>query len=135
MDLDRNIYKESDSTRKIIGVAMEVHRTIGPGFQERIYHQVMIYALSDARIKYESEKEFDIMYCGRCAGTFRVDLEIANKIIVELKSVCGEMPDLFKTQIISYLKASKLEVGLLINFGNRNLEVKRLAHYHNFNSV
>lgn len=129
------MYKESECTRKIIGVAMKVHREIGPGFQERIYHQGMVLALQDEKIKFESEKEFDVLYINRWAGTFRVDLLIEDRVIVELKSVCGEIPDLFKTQVISYLKASNLEVGLLINFGNRNLEVKRLAHYHDYNSV
>lgn len=135
MDLDRKLYKESNLTERIIGVAMKIHREIGPGFQERVYHQGMKLALQDEKIIFKSEKEFDVLYFGRWVGTFRVDLLVENKVIVELKSVCGEMPDLFKTQTISYLKASSVEVGLLINFGNRKLEVKRLAHYHNFNSV
>lgn len=129
------MFKESDLTKKIIGVAMKVHREIGPGFQEKIYHQAMIYALGDCGFKFESEKEYDVSYQGRWSGTFRVDLLVEDKVIVELKAVCGEMVDLFKTQTISYLKASGVEVGLLINFGNRNLEIKRLAHYHDYISV
>ena len=126
------VYKESELTRKIIGLAMKVHREIGPGFQERIYHKGMILALQDARMEYESEREFKVFYANKWVGTFRADLVVEDKIIVELKSVCGEMPELFKTQTISYLKASRKEVGLLINFGNRNLDIKRLAHYHNY---
>ncbi len=126
------MYKESDLTRRIIGVAMKIHQEIGPGFPEKIYHQAMILALQDESAQFESEKEFDVFYVKRWVGTFRVDLLVENKVIVELKAVCGEMPDLFKTQTISYLKASGIEVGLLINFGNRNLEIKRLAHYHDY---
>lgn len=127
------LYKESELTRRIIGVALQVHREIGPGFQERIYHQSMIYALEEAGLLFESEKEFDIIFRNKLAGTFRADLVVEDRVIVELKSVCGEMLKLFSTQTISYLKASKLEVGLLINFGNVGLDIKRLAHYHDYN--
>lgn len=127
------LYKESELTRRIIGVALQVHREIGPGFQERIYHQSMIYALEEAGLLFESEKEFDIIFRNKLAGTFRADLVVEGRVIVELKSVCGEMLKLFSTQTISYLKASKLEVGLLINFGNVGLDIKRLAHYHDYN--
>ena len=140
IDLDRvltydaRMYKEQDLTAKIIGIAMKVHRTIGPGFQERIYHTAMVYALEDIGMFFETEKEFDVQYEDRLVGTFRVDLVVENKVIVELKSVV-EMIKLFETQTISYLKASGLEVGLLINFGKRSLEVKRLAHYKDFYSA
>jgi GxxExxY protein len=133
--MQTDMFKESELTRVIIGIAMKVHSKIAPGFQEKIYHQAMILALKDQKTNFESERKFDILYTNRLIGTFKVDLLIENKVIVELKSVCGEMPDLFKTQTISYLKASNIEVGLLINFGNRKLEVKRLAHYHDYNSV
>ena len=122
-------------TRIIIGIAMDVHRKIGPGFQERIYHRAMAVALEKSDIDFESEKEFVVIFEKRKVGTFRVDLFVAGRVIVELKAVTGEMPPLFQTQTISYLKASNLEVGLLLNFGNRSLEIKRLARYHNFQSV
>lgn len=127
--MDYADYKFSDLTEKIIGIAMRVHSEIGPGFQEKIYHQAMVYALREEKINFESEQEFDVLFRNNWVGTFRVDLCVENKIIVELKSVSNEMPNLFQTQIISYLKASGKEVGLLINFGNRSLEFKRLARY------
>jgi len=65
-------------------------------------------------------------------GQFRVDLFVENKIIVELKALSGELPALCKTQVVSYLKASKKEVGLLINFGNASLEIKRFGNYKNY---
>ncbi len=126
------MYKESDLTRKIIGLAMKVHREIGPGFQERIYHQALIVALKNNNSVFESEKEFNVKFQNVLVGNFRSDLVVENKVILELKAVVGEMPKLFYTQTISYLKASGLEVALLINFGNPSLEVKRFANYKNF---
>ena len=125
-------YKESNLTGRIIGLAMKVHREIGPGFQERIYHQALIVALENDGLIFESEKEFNITFQNVWVGTFRLDLVIGHKIIVELKAVVGEMPKLFYTQTISYLKASGLEIALLINFNNSSLEVKRFANYKNF---
>lgn len=122
-------YKFTELTHEIIGIAMMVHREVGPGFQEKIYHHAMVCALRGTQHVFESEKEFIVMFRGEGVGTFRVDLCIENAVIVELKAVQGSMQSLFQTQTISYLKASGIEVGLLINFGNKSLEVKRLARY------
>jgi GxxExxY protein len=126
------MYKHSDLTHEIIGVAMKVHRQIGPGFQEKIYHRAMEIALLKKGLSMESEKEYRVVYESVKVGTFRVDIVVDNTVIVELKAVCGDIPPVFQTQTISYLKASGLEVGLLINFGNRDIEVKRLARYSNY---
>lgn len=126
------MYKESDLTQKIIGIAMRIHREIGPGFQERIYYKAMVFALNKENLNIESEKEYNIYFDDTRIGTFRADLVIENKVIIELKAVVGEMPKIFQTQTISYLKASGLEIGLLINFNNQSLEVKRLANYKNY---
>lgn len=126
------MYKEVDLTRKIIGIAMKIHTELGPGFKEHIYHQAMLNDLQEERFDVETEFEYDVVYKSKLIGIFRVDLLINNKIIVELKAVSGEMPTIFQTQTVSYLKASNLEVGLLINFGNPSLEVKRIANYKNY---
>ncbi|MDP2693212.1 MAG: GxxExxY protein [bacterium] len=131
MDSDR--YKEADLTKKIIGLAMKVHNEIGPGFPEKIYHQAMIVALSDNKFDIESEKEYNICYQNTHLGTFRLDIIVNSKVVIELKAVVGEVPKAFQAQTISYLKASGLEIALLINFGNESLTVKRLARYKNFN--
>ncbi len=128
------MYKYGDITRYIIGVAMKVHQELGPGFQEHIYHRAMEIALPKVSFEVESEKEFDVSFQNEWVGTFRVDLFINKVVIVELKAVCGEMPKLFYTQTISYLKASGVEVGLILNFGNRELEFKRVARYPDFAS-
>ena len=131
------MYKESQLTGKIIGHAMDVHRKLGPGFKEAIYHTALFQVLAKNGFDVESEKEFDVYFDNDIIGNFRIDLYIENKIIVELKAVSGEIPILFKTQVVSYLKASNKEVGLLINFGNTSLDIKRFGNYKNYskNSV
>ena len=126
------MYKESDLTRKIIGIAMKIHREIGPGFQERVYHKAMILDLEKENLTADSEKKFDILYQNKHVGTFILDLVVEGKIVVELKAISGEILKLFYSQIISYLKASGLEIGLLINFCNDSLDIKRFANYKNF---
>jgi len=126
------MYKESELTKKIIGVAMAVHREIGVGYQEKIYHQAMIIALEDEHLLFETEKDVDIFFRNKLVGNFRLDLLIENTVVVELKAVVGEIPRIFQIQTISYLKAVSKEVGLLINFGNPSLEVRRLARYHDY---
>jgi len=126
------MYKYSDLARKIIGVAMRVHRELGSGFQERIYHRAMEIALSEYFDMVAIEKKYNVLFESVLVGTFRLDLVVNDTIVVELKAICGEMPKLFYTQTISYLRASGLEVGLLINFGNDSIDVKRFANYREY---
>ena len=91
------LYKESDITGRIIGLAMKVHREIGPGFQEKIYNKALIVALENDGLNVESEKEFNVTFQNVRVGNFRMDLVIENKIVVEFKAVAGEMPKLFYT--------------------------------------
>jgi GxxExxY protein len=113
-------------TAKIIGVCYQVYNELGPGFIERIYLNAIKIALKRLDLNCEEEKEFSVSFRGERVGKFRIDLVIENKVIVELKAVEGRMPKIFEAQVISYLKASGLKVGLLVNFGNRSCEVRRL---------
>jgi len=115
-------------TEKIIACCFEVHRQLGPGFPEKIYHNSLKVLFEERKIVYESEKEFGVRFNDKKVGTFRCDLLIEQKVIVELKSVTGIMPMLFRNQVISYLKASKIKTGLLVNFGNKSCEVKRISY-------
>jgi len=83
-------------------------------------------ALEDRKLIFTVETEFVVRYDKNPVGKFRVDLLVENKVIVELKAVEGKMPKIFESQIISYLKASDIKVGLLVNFGNRSCEIRRL---------
>ena len=123
------MFKEEEATKQIIGIAMEIHRQLGPGFKERVYHNAMLALLQKQKCEVESEKVFKVYLENTKIGDFRVDLLVFSKIIVEIKAIDGFLPQVFRTQLVSYLKASGLEVVLLLNFGNPSLEFKRIAHY------
>ncbi len=124
--------KEVDLTREIIGIAMKVHGELGPGFKEVIYHQAMLSDLIENDFDVETEVEFDVIYKNKIIGIFRIDLLVNKKVLIELKAISGEIPKIFKSQVVSYLKASNLEVGLLLNFGNPSLEIKRFGNYKDY---
>jgi GxxExxY protein len=114
-------------TEKIIGWCFEVHRFLGPGFNEKIYAKALQYQLKIENLSFVAEKEFKVIFKDQFVGNFRCDLFVENSVIVELKSVTGHIPALFKSQLLSYLKASTIKTGLLINFGNPSCEVKRIS--------
>lgn len=118
-------YKYSDLTGKIIGAAMEVHKVLGNGFQEVIYQRALAIELEDQEISFTREQEMKIEYKGRDIGTRRVDFFVENKVMVEIKAVI-QLEDVHLAQAINYLEAYGLEIGLLINFGAKSLEFKRV---------
>ncbi|WP_293786947.1 GxxExxY protein [uncultured Pedobacter sp.] len=120
-------YEKDTLTQKIIGCCYEVHNQLGPGFLEKIYANALKIKLQQASLNFIAEKEFNVIFEHIIIGKFRCDLFVEDKVIVELKSVTGYQPKLFQSQLISYLKASKIKTGLLINFGNTKCEVKRLS--------
>ena len=114
-------------TERIIACCFKVHNELGPGFTERIYHNALKIVVKEEELSFETEKEFEIYFNGKKIGKFRCDFVIENKVIVEIKSIASKMPILFHYQLLSYLKASKIKTGLLINFGNKSCEIKRLS--------
>ncbi|MGZ3873908.1 MAG: GxxExxY protein [Mucilaginibacter sp.] len=120
-------YKYSELTGRIIGCAMKVHRTLGNGFQEAIYQKCLAIDLGKQNIKFSRELEMEIYYDGINVGTRRVDFLIENKIMVELKAT-SKLDDIHFAQALNYLEAYKLETGLLINFGAKSLEFKRITN-------
>ncbi|MDB5146491.1 MAG: GxxExxY protein [Mucilaginibacter sp.] len=120
-------FENDPFTEKIIGCCYEVHRFLGPGFTEKIYANALQYQLTTQGLIFEVEKEFNVFFKDQYVGKFRCDLFVENIVIVELKSVTGIMPVLFTNQVLSYLKASKIKTGLLINFGNSSCEIKRIS--------
>jgi len=125
-------YKHSELTGKIIGCCMKVHSTLGTGFQEVIYQRALAIELSLANISFAREFEMPIHYREEHIGTRRVDFLVENEISVELKALT-KLEDVHFAQAINYLEAYNLEVGLLINFGERSLNFKRLRN-KNFKS-
>ena len=114
-------------TQTIIGCCYDVHTQLGPGFLEKIYVNALKIKLQQAGLNYQAEKEFNVIFENIVLGKFRCGLFVEEKVIVELKSVTGYQPKLFQSQLISYLKASKIKTGLLINFGNTSCELKRIS--------
>lgn len=118
-------YKYSDITEKIIGCAMEVHRSLGNGFQEVIYQRALAIEMELRGLSFSREHEMDIFYREQKIGNRRVDFFVEGKIMVELKAVV-QLEDVHLAQAINYLEAYGLEIGLLINFGNTSLQFKRV---------
>jgi GxxExxY protein len=112
-------------THDIIGCAMKVHSTLGNGFQEVIYQRCLAIELKKAGIKFIREQERTIYYDGYDVGTRRADFVVEEKVIVELKAII-DLDDTHLAQALNYLEAYKFNVGLLINFGSRSLQFKRL---------
>ncbi len=120
-------YAYSELTSKIIGCALEVHKTLGNGFQEVIYQRALEIEMNLAGIDAKREFEMPIYYRDYKIGTRRVDFLVAGTVSVELKAVT-KLEDVHFTQAINYLEAYNLEIGLLINFGEPSLVVKRLTN-------
>jgi len=117
--------KHEDLTRRIIAAAMKVHSTLGNGFQEVIYQRAMEIEMPYHDLTFEREKEMSIFYRGHEIGTRRVDFFVENIIMVELKAVI-QLEDVHLAQAMNYLEAYKMEIGLLINFGAKSLQFKRV---------
>ena len=114
-------------TYKIIGCAMKVHSILGNGFQEVIYQRALAIEMRKADLAFARETEIHIFYEGEEIGTRRVDFLVENEVMVELKAMVA-LEDVHLAQGLNYLVAYKLDKGLLINFGARSLQVKRLRH-------
>jgi GxxExxY protein len=124
-------YKYSELTGKIIGCAMKVHSALGSGFQEVIYQRALAIEMSDEGVGFSREHEMPIFYKNQQIGTRRVDFLVEGLVSVELKALTS-LEDVHLAQAINYLEAYDLEIGLLINFGTRSLQYKRLVN-HKFN--
>jgi GxxExxY protein len=117
--------QHEELTHKIIGCAMKVHSTLGSGFQEVIYQRALDIEMSKQRLMFAREMEMTIFYEGIDIGTRRVDFFVDEKIMVELKAV-SVLNDAHLAQAINYLEAYNMPIGLLINFGGKSMEHKRV---------
>jgi len=119
------IYREL--SYKIMQAVFEVHNTLGPGFMESIYEEALAHELELRHIPFERQKEIVVKYKEQIIGNHRLDLIVEDKIILELKAV-AKLTDVFKQQTISYLKATNLKLGILINFGSSKVEYIRIVN-------
>lgn len=117
-----------DITEKIIGASFDVHSFLGNGFQEVIYQRALAYEMSQRNLEFAREIEQEIFYkdLREPIGTRRADFVVEGKVLVEIKAII-ELEDVHLAQALNYLKAYRLEVGLLINFGTKSLTFKRLV--------
>ena len=120
--------KHKDITEKIIGASYEVHNFLGNGFQEVIYQRALAYEMRKKGLEFAREIEQPIFYkeLVEPIGTRRADFLVESKVLVELKAIIT-LEDVHTAQLLNYLRAYKIEVGLLINFGSKSITFKRLV--------
>ena len=117
-----------DDTYILIGLCMEVHRELGHGFNEIVYKDAIESELNEKGIHYERERQYRIKYKETILPhSYFADFVVCDKIILEIKAAEGGLGDAYISQTINYLKASGCKIGLLVNFGRRSLEYKRLV--------
>ena len=128
--LQETLSSDEALAKQIIGLAIKVHRTLGCGFLESVYSNVLVLELRKAEIKFECEKVFPVFYDEVQIGVFHADLVIEDRLIVELKSV-EALNISHSVQLVNYLAAARIDLGLLLNFGTRKLDFKTKTRvYH-----
>ena len=115
----------------IVGAAMEVHTTLGPGFLEKVYEAALAYELELRGIPFETQRPLKVTYKGRLIGEYVVDMVVDGKIILELKAV-SQLTDAHIAQAVNYLVATGYELAILLNFGGPRLEHKRAIRHKAF---
>jgi len=119
-------YPHQELTEQIIGAAFEVHRELGPGFLEKVYEAALVRELSQRRIQVVSQAPIQVRYKGQPVGQYYADLLVDEAVICEIKTVDG-LTSVHKAQLLHYLKATGMEVGLLMNFATPRVELKRVV--------
>ena len=112
---------------KVLGAALHVHRSLGAGFLEGVYERALVVALSTRGLSIETQKEVRIRYAGIEVGRHRLDLLVEGRVIVEIKAVEHLQP-IHLAQVRSYLRATDLQIGLLLNFNSPTLQVRRVVN-------
>jgi len=125
MNADERGFKHRELTEKIIGVFYDVYNELGHGFLESVYEEAMAIALGQAGLQVERQVPLKVIFRGEVVGDFRADVVVEGAVILELKAVSGIDPA-HEAQLLNYLRATEIEVGLLMNFGPRP-QFKRLV--------
>ncbi len=113
-----------DLAGQVIGLAMKVHRALGPGFLESVYHRALRLEFDRAPLEYETEKSLTVNYENVPVGEFKADLVVGEKLIVEIKAV-NNLAVAHEVQLVNYLSATGIDEGLLLNFGSPSLEFRK----------
>lgn len=117
----------NELSHQIIGMAIEIHKKLGPGFQEKIYEEALLKEFEKAEIGFERQKVVRVDYDGQSLGNQRIDLLVDDAIILEIKA-CTKIIPIHRDQLISYLKTTDKKLGLILNFGRSKLEIKRVVN-------
>ncbi len=117
----------NEITRMVIGCAFKVSNNLGCGFLEKVYENALAHELRKAGLGVKQQYQIKVYYDGIVVGNYEADLLVEDSVILELKAV-KNLTDRDEAQCVSYLKASKLKIGLLINFGNPKAEIKRIVN-------
>jgi len=131
MNKQKTTLAHEDLTGEILGCAFEVRKELGTGFLESVYEKALLLALQQKGLSAVSQHPVKVMFRNECVGDFYADILVEKKVIVELKAINALSPE-HQAQVINYLNATGIEVGLLINFGNPKLEYKRLTRRKDF---
>lgn len=124
--LEKHIVKK-ELSYKIMQAVFEVHNQLGPGYLEALYEEALAHEFSLQQIPFERQKIVPVVYKGNIIGQHRLDMVVNGEIILELKAV-SELADIHKQQLLSYLKATNLPLGILINFGTPRVQYQRIAN-------
>ena len=116
--------KNYDLAGKVIGLAMEIHNTLGPGFVESVYEGALSLDLGEVGILHSRQAPLEVIYKGHSIGDFFTDICIGRELIIELKSVQTLLP-IHEVQLVNYLTATGIDEGLLLNFGAESLQFKK----------
>ena len=117
---------EEELTEKILGAAFKVQNTLGCGFLEKVYENAMVVELSRVGISVEQQKPMQVRYQGAIVGEYQADLVVDSRVMVELKAV-SKLDSIHEAQLLNYLKATRVRVGLLFNFGCPRLQYRRFV--------
>lgn len=117
---------QSELSEKVLGSCLRVHRALGPGYLEKIYEEAVALDLRDSGLSFERQKPVAVSYLGRAIGEHRLDLVVAGSLVLELKA-CAAIEDIHLATARSYLKATGLELALVVNFARPTLEIKRVV--------
>lgn len=132
MSFDQNQYPHGDLTKQIIGAAMLVHRTLGPGLDEKIYENALCLEFAAQSFAFTQQQQFPVFYRDKIVGKLITDLIVENKVIIEAK-VASAISDQHIAQTLGYLSITGLQIGMIFNFRPASLAFKRIAniYFHN----
>jgi GxxExxY protein len=125
IEMVKGLEKYTGLTGEIIAACYEVHNVLGPGLEERFYRDALIHELALRGLKTSREREYQVDYKGQILGKHRVDVVVENRVLVELKAVTGKLLEIHSAQTLSERRVSGLPVALLINFGEKSVQVRR----------